>query len=97
MKGDTSGGLNSLGLGTFNGKDIYTQYNTYGVEWDENEYVFYINGVETRRSSFADGTSKVPEQVIVSLEIPSEITHDQDFKTEYVVDYVKIYQKQPNA
>ena len=97
MKGDTSGGLNSMGLGTFKGKNIYTEYNTYGLEWDENEYIFYINGVETRRSSFADGTSKVAEQVIVSLEIPAEITHDQDFRTEYVVDYVKIYQKQPNA
>ena len=96
MEGDpTNGeGLNSLTVGLFYGKNIYEEYNTYGLEWDENEYVFYINGVETRRTSFADGTSKIPEQVIASLCLPGEVTHDKDFTTEFVVDYVRLYQKQ---
>lgn len=95
MQGDpTNGeGLNSLSVGRHYGKDIYNSYNTYGLEWDENEYIFYINGVETRRTSFADGTSKVPEQVIASLCLPAEVTHEKDFETEFIVDYVRIYQK----
>lgn len=94
MTGDTSGGLNSRNLGTFRGKDIYRQYNTYGLKWTEDEYIFYINGVETVRSSFADGVSQVPEEVIVSLEIPDgEIHHDKDYSTEFIIDYVKIWQK----
>ncbi len=91
--GDTSGKINSCQLGTFRGKDIYNQYNTYGVEWTEDEYIFYINGIETSRSSFADGVSTVPEQVIVSLEIPDECNFDKGFKTQYFVDSVSIYQK----
>jgi hypothetical protein len=49
------------------------------------------------RSSFGNGVSQVPEDVIVSLEIPdSDVLEGFDkatFKTEFIVDYVKIYQK----
>ncbi len=97
MKGDTSGELNSKKIGYFYGKNIYKEYNTYGLEWTEDEYIFYVNGVETARSSFADGVSTDFQEVIVSLEIPGEPEESNfnkdKFKTEYIVDYVKIYQK----
>lgn len=84
-------------LGAFYGNNIYEEYNTYGLEWTEDEYIFYINGVETRRSSFGDGVSQVMEDVIVSLEIPGEDKlsglDKESYKTEYIVDYVRIYQK----
>lgn len=90
-------GFQSQNLGTFYGNNIYEEYNTYGLEWTDDEYIFYINGVETRRSSFGNGVSEVLEDVIVSLEIPAEedlARLDKDnYKTEYVVDYVRIYQK----
>ncbi len=93
MKGDTSGELNSLHLGNFNGNNIYEEYNTYGLKWTEEEYIFYINGIEAARSSWADGVSQVPEQVVVSLEIPSELENKDKSKTsEFIVDHVKIYQ-----
>ncbi len=87
--------IDSRLLGSFYGKDIYDSYNTYGVEWTEDEYIFYINGVESARSSFGKGVSEVAEEVIVSLEIPDKIpdSFTQDFTTQYIVDYVKIYQK----
>ena len=87
--------IDSRCLGEFKvGNDIYNEYNTYGLEWTEDEYIFYINGVETARSSFGNGVSQVPEQLIVSLEIPDEeIQFDHDYTTEFVVDYVRIYQK----
>ncbi len=94
MEGDTSGGLNSVNLGTFTGKNIFKDYNTYGLEWTEDEYIFYINGVETTRSAFADGVSQVPEQVILSLEIPEDMSAvDKAQVSEFKVDYIKIYQK----
>lgn len=96
VDGETEG-FQSERLGDFYGDNIYTEYNTYGLEWTDTEYIFYINGVETRRSSFGNGVSQVPEDVIVSLEIPDEeklATLDKDnYTTEYVVDYVRIYQK----
>lgn len=75
------------------GRDIYQTFNTYGLEWTEDEYIFYINGVESGRTSFGNGVSQVPEEVIVSLEIAESISHGQDFSTTMAVDYVRIYQK----
>lgn len=90
-------GFQSALLGKFYGNNITKEYNTYGLEWTEDEYIFYVNGVETVRSSFGNGVSQVPEDVIVSLEIPdiSELEgfDKETFKTEFIVDYVKIYQK----
>ncbi|MBQ8015098.1 MAG: glycoside hydrolase family 16 protein [Clostridia bacterium] len=90
-------GFQSALLGKFKGNNITEEYNTYGLEWTEEEYIFYVNGVETVRSSFGSGVSQVPEDVIVSLEIPdlSELEgfDKSTFRTEFIVDYVKIYQK----
>ena len=87
----------SMRLGAFYGNDIYNEYNTYGLEWTDTEYIFYVNGVETRRSSFGNGVSEVEEDVIVSLEIPDEerlaSLDKESYKAEFIVDYVKIYQK----
>ncbi len=90
-------GYQSNNLGAFYGNNIYDEYNTYGLEWNDEEYIFYINGVETRRTSFGNGVSEVPEEVIVSLEIPNaeefESLDKDTYKSEYIIDYVRIYQK----
>lgn len=84
-------------LGFFKGNDIYNEYNTYGLEWTEDEYIFYVNGVETCRSSFGNGTSQVEEEVRVSLEVPDaeklESLDKETYHSEFVIDYVRIYQK----
>jgi len=89
-------GYQSERLGYYKGNNIHQEYNTYGVMWTDEEYIFYVNGVETARSSFGDGVSEVKEDVIVSLEIPDETqlaALDKDtYHTEYIVDYVRIYQ-----
>ena len=89
-------GFQSRILGEFKGKNIYDEYNTYGLEWTDDEYIFYINGIETARSSFGNGVSEVKEDVIVSLEIPDEnklaLLDKETYHTEFVVDYVRIYQ-----
>lgn len=80
----------------------YEEYNTYGLEWNEDEYIFYINGIETGRSTFG-GTSMVDEYLILSVEVggangvaadswagsklePGTETGD------FIVDYVRVYQ-----
>lgn len=88
--------IDSRCLGDFKvGRDIYDEYNTYGLEWTDDEYIFYINGVESGRTSFGNGVCQNPEQVIVSLEIPADglDKFSEDYKSQYIVDYVKIYEK----
>ena len=79
----------------------YKEFNTYGLEWNENEYIFYINGIETGRSDFG-GASQVPEYLILSVEVGGEnavpgdswageaLTPDSA-PTDFVIDYVRAY------
>ena len=94
--GGVQEGYQSERLGYYTGNNIHQEYNTYGLMWTDDEYIFYVNGVETARSSFGDGVSEVAEDVIVSLEIPDAeklAALDKDnYHTEYIVDYVRIYQ-----
>jgi len=85
-------GLHSRGLGSYYGKNIYTEYNTYGVLWTEEEYIFYVNGVEAVRTSFEKGVSTAPEYAIISLEPPDEVTAEHDVTAEFIIENVKIWQ-----
>ncbi len=78
------------------GNNPYEEFNTYGLEWNENEYIFYINGVETFRTSFG-GVSQNEEYLILSVEMKGEngVPEYRDAsgeEAEFIVDYVKAYQ-----
>ena len=94
--GGVQEGFQSRVLGSFYANNIYDEYNTYGLKWTEDEYIFYVNGVETARSTFGDGVSQVEEQVRVSLCIPAAEELDkldkETYNSDFVIDYVKIYQ-----
>lgn len=81
--------------------DPYEEFNTYGLEWNEKGYIFYINGVEAGRTRF--GVSKVPEWMILSVEVDGANGEPADGwsgaavdaenpPTDFVVDYVRAYQ-----
>ncbi len=92
--GSTSG-IQTRNLGSFNGNNIYSEYNTYGMKWTEEEYIFYVNGVEAVRTDFGDAICVNPEEVIVSLELPHAVNLEgvsTDTTCEMLVDYVRIYQ-----
>lgn len=75
----------------------YEEFNTYGLEWNEDEYIFYINGIETFRTDYG-GVSQNEEYLILSVEmrgengVPSERINESAEDAEFIVDYVKVYQ-----
>ena len=82
--------------------DPYEAFNTYGMEWNENEYIFYINGIETGRTAFG-GPSRVPEYLLLSVEVGGENAEPTDSwagaaltpeskPTDFIIDYVRVYQ-----
>ena len=77
--------------GSFYADDPYNKFNTYGVEWNENEYIFYINGVETARTSFG-GVCQVPLYLIISVGVDDRIYDNEYLPASMVVDYVRCYQ-----
>ncbi|NLX94097.1 MAG: glycoside hydrolase family 16 protein [Clostridiales bacterium] len=86
-------GLESEALGNYKVKNPYTEYNTYGLKWTQDDYIFYINGVEAVRSNFKDGVSQGLEYALLSLEIPNDFKEAPSFTTDFIVDYMKIYQR----
>ena len=78
-------------VGKYYVENLYDEFHTFGLKWTEEEYIFYIDGVESGRSAFGKGVSTIPEEVIVSLEIPERMNAKHDYKTEFEVDYVKIW------
>lgn len=92
---DNPDDLDKVSLGTYYADDIYDTYNTYGLMWTEDEYIFYINGKETNRTSTA--VSHAPEYLLISLCIPDELNFDHDYKTEFIVDSVSVYRQKPTV
>lgn len=83
----------------------YGKYNTYGLLWTPEEYIFYINGKETGRSTFG-GVCKEPLYMLLSTEVdgvggsPSygwsgKITKNsaEQMPADFVVDYVRVWSK----
>jgi len=76
-------------------KKPYDTFHTYGLEWNENEYIFYIDGKVTGRSSFG-GVSQAPEYLVLSVEHQfkgwaGDIRNNTEM-TDFVIDYVRVYQ-----
>lgn len=85
--------------------DPYENFNTYGVDWSEDGYIFYVNGYEVARTKWA--TSHEAEYLILSCEVDGaaaqptfgwsgKITRNPeglDFTADFEVDYVRAYEK----
>lgn len=97
-------GSKSECVGVFSVDDPYNSFNTYGVEWNENEYIFYINGVESGRSS-SIGVSHKNEYMILSVEVDGaggkafkgwsgniKNNLQSTLPVDFIVDYVRVYQ-----
>ena len=74
------------------GTDLSSGFHTFSLWWSPNEYVFYIDGVETWRTS-AGGVCQAPLYIKLSDEIG---TWGGDIKKaklpdRFIVDYVRVY------
>ncbi|MHC4518887.1 MAG: glycoside hydrolase family 16 protein [Planctomycetota bacterium] len=68
-------------------------WHTVGLLWTESEYVFYVDGEETWRSS--EGVSHRDEYIILSLEVGlwAGPIAEATLPDHLYVDYVRVYQK----
>ena len=75
--------------------DCFTAFHTYALEWTDKVYRFFLDGKLYAETSFGDGVSEVPEELIVSLEPASSSEGiSLDNETHFIVDYVRVYQKE---
>jgi beta-glucanase (GH16 family) len=72
-------------------------FHVFGLEWTPEEYIFYVDGVETWRTR--EAISHIDEYLILSLEIGEwggDITK-ADLPDRIEVDYVRVYAQRPVA
>ena len=54
--------------------DMYNEFHTYGMLWEDDKYTFFLDGEKTWETSLEKdgkvcGTSRVPEFIILSMEV----------------------------
>lgn len=71
---------------------IESGYHVFGLEWNEKEYIFYVDGKETWRTSTA--VSQRSEYLILSTELTGWGGDPAlgNFPDEVVFDYVRVFQ-----
>ena len=89
-------------VGKFRVDNPYDSFHTYGLEWNEHEYIFYIDGVETARSRFG-GVCQNELFLMLSVEKKTKgpgrwfwagninRNKSNEDMTDFVVDYVRAY------
>ncbi|MBQ3027723.1 MAG: glycoside hydrolase family 16 protein, partial [Lachnospiraceae bacterium] len=88
----------SIGKKTFNSEVYDGEYHTFSLLWTETEYIFFIDGEETWRTSAeeAGGICEAPLYLKLTTETGSWTASSLDtskFPTEVYVDYVRVYEK----
>ncbi len=87
------GRLDSCLVGGMFIPDCYTAYHTYACEWTEDKYRFFVDGFCYGESAWGDGVSEVPEELIISMHRQDNCDHPRDLVREFIIDYVKVWQK----
>jgi beta-glucanase (GH16 family) len=84
-------------------EDAGKGYHIYGMKWDDDQYIFYFDGILYYRAVKADSVeiSKVPEYIILSSEVqdngwagkisPGGFGNLQENQTKMIVDWVRVY------
>jgi beta-glucanase (GH16 family) len=74
---------------------IKSGFHQFGLEWTKDEYIFYVDGKETWRSSSA--VSQRKEFMILSTELTGWGGDPAlgNFPDEVVFDFVRVYKVKP--
>lgn len=77
---------------------IYEGFHTFAVEWNKDEYIFYVDGNETWRTD-AGGISQVPAFVQITAEVGEwgGNVENANLPDQLVVDYVRVYEQIPSS
>lgn len=84
-------------LRSYKGTDLSRGFHTFGVLWEPDQIVWYIDGVV--RSEYQGSVSDVPMVIIANLAIGGEWAGPPDGTTRFparmVIDYIRVWQAAP--
>lgn len=74
--------------------DLYTGFHTFALEWNKDEYIFYVDNIMTWRTN-AGGICEVPLYLKITTEVGSwagDISK-ANLPAAMVIDYVRVYKQ----
>ena len=72
-------------------------FHTFGLEWDADKYIFYVDGKETWRTT--EAVSHTPEFLILSAELTGwggDFAKSK-FPDNVIFDYVRVYKRKADS
>ena len=87
--------LDSLTFVRFVPDNLCSEFHTFALDWDDDAYTVYMDDVKIASTSWGDGISTAPGELVLSLELPgnAEFTDDKTYNCDFAVDWVKIWKK----
>ncbi len=78
-----------------------TQWHTYGIEWDEEKIVWYVDDIKYHVVDIASDSDKAsltqPQYLLINLAVggqwPGDDIDDSQFPATMEVDYVRVYRQ----
>ncbi len=93
---DTDGNLRSPGQWEVSAENATTEFHTYGVRWDEQVLVYYVDGVPKYRIE-GENVSRQAMYLIANLAVggvwPGSPQSSTEFPSELHIDYIRAYRK----
>ncbi|MEN3314727.1 MAG: hypothetical protein V7605_961 [Acidimicrobiaceae bacterium] len=77
------------------GPDFSAGWHTFGVDWEPNAIVWYVDGVERNRFTDASAITAKPQYLLLNLAVggtwPGSPDASTSFPSDYLVDYVRVW------
>ncbi len=83
--------------GDWAGPDFSAGWHTFGVDWEADALVWYVDGVERMRFSDASAITPEPSYLVLNLAVGGTRAGAPDagtaFPADYLVDYVRVWDR----
>ncbi|MDQ2826026.1 MAG: family 16 glycosylhydrolase [Actinomycetota bacterium] len=91
---DANGAHQSPGI-AYTGPDFSADWHVFGVDWEPNAIVWYVDGVERGRFTDASAITAIPQYLLLNLAVggnwPGSPNASTPFPSDYLVDYVRVW------
>ncbi len=82
---------------TFKGPDYWNEFHVFGIEWDAEKIVWYIDGVERGRFAEKEAIPTTPMYMLINFGIdarwPGPVDETTPFPAYFECDWVRVYER----
>jgi len=93
---DGNGAHQSPGT-AWTGPDFSADWHTFGVDWQPDAIVWFVDGIERGRFSDASAITAEPQYLLLNLAVggnwPGSPNPSTSFPSDYLVDYVRVWDR----